>query len=248
MPIIKIMHHKIVFTSDVHGNDVQYIKLRDYAIRIRADSVIIGGDIAPKYFSDEGFINGQRHFLGKRLPRLLQPIQEKLPKSRIFLMMGNDDCATNMDVLEKNEPDLFHIIHGKRIVLTEEYDIVGYSFVPITPFGIKDWEKYDLSEVPQDLLLRYEHRKTTNYNFSGYKTKRLRWEKFVFTSEMERTDSIQRDLSKNTALHACIGSYEGFQLGNGRLCGFDSKRNNSNTSETQKRFTKTIYNCESRKR
>lgn len=57
------MHHKVLFTSDIHGNEVQYRKLVDYAIEISADSVIIGGDIAPKNFRDDWVIVGQRVFL-----------------------------------------------------------------------------------------------------------------------------------------------------------------------------------------
>jgi Icc-related predicted phosphoesterase len=162
------------------------MKFRDYAIETRADSIIIGGDIAPIGFGDSGLINGQRHFLEKRLPKFLLSIKKKLPNSRIFLMMGNDDCATNLDVLEKNDPNIFHIIHWKRLKLTEEFDIVGYSFVPITPFDLKDWEKYDLSEIPENLLKCYEQRKITNYNVQGYRSAKLRWEKFKFTSEMEK--------------------------------------------------------------
>ena len=42
------MQHKILYTSDIHGNEVQYSKLIQYAIKISADTIIIGGDIAPK--------------------------------------------------------------------------------------------------------------------------------------------------------------------------------------------------------
>ncbi len=120
--------------------------------------------------------------------------------SRVFLMMGNDDCAANLDVLKKNDPGLFRLIHGKRIKLTEEFDIVGYSFVPITPFGAKDWEKYDFSEAPTNLLEEYEEIKRTNYKLSGVKSTTSGWERFQFTPEMEKTDSLQRDLFHDSFL------------------------------------------------
>ena len=199
---ITFMQHKVLFTSDLHGNLAQYIKLVDYAIDSSADSIIIGGDIAPKDFPDRFFISGQRRFLEERLPELLSPIKERLPDSRVFLMMANDDCAANLDVLEKDDPNLYQLIHGKRIKLTEQFDIVGYSYVPITPFGIKDWEKYDFSEVPRNLLEEYEERKRTQYRLDGFKSAKkgtkLRSYEFRFTPETEKRDSIQKDLFRDS--------------------------------------------------
>jgi len=194
--LVVFMHHKVLFTSDIHGNEVQYRKLVDYAIEISADSVIIGGDIAPKKFRDDSSIVGQRVFLEERLPELLRPLKVK-GQSTVFLMMGNDDCAANLDVLEEKDSSLFKLIHGKRIELTREIDVVGYSYVPITPFGIKDWEKYDLSEVPENLFEVYRLRKILNYKLFGFKTEETEWKKFKFTPEMEEKDSIQKDLSSD---------------------------------------------------
>jgi len=191
------MQHKVLFTSDMHGNEDQYQKLVKRAIRNSVKSVIIGGDITPKNFRDEAIISGQRHFLDKRLPKFLSPIKKKLPNSKIFLMMGNDDCAVNLDVLERRDPELFQLIHGKRIKLTEDFDIVGYSYVPITPFGLKDWEKFDFSEVPKHLSLRYRMRKIGNYDPFGYKSTQFGLKKFAFTPEMEKEDSIQKDLTND---------------------------------------------------
>ena len=69
--------------------------------------------------------------------------------------MGNDDCSSNLSILEKHDSSLFKIIHEKRLKLTDDFDIVGYSYVPITPFGLKDWAKYDLSKVPLNLETDY---------------------------------------------------------------------------------------------
>ena len=190
------MPHKIIYTADMHGNEIQYKKLADYAISESANSVIIGGDIAPKYFSNlSDYISGQKKFLQDKIPEVLGKIKEKLPESRIFLMMGNDDCAANYDIIENN--NLFENIHGKRLKLTNNFDIVGYSYVPITPFKLKDWEKFDLSEPPASLKSEYLAIKMTNCRFEGLKSKKYyRWENFKFRPEDERKVSIQRDLSK----------------------------------------------------
>ena len=191
---------KILYTSDIHGNEIQYKKLIDYAVEITADFVIIGGDIAPKHFEMSHFITGQREFLKNRLPELLAPLKAKLPDSKLFLMMGNDDCMDNMNVLEEYDNDLCYIIHNKRIKLTDEFDLVGYGFVPITPFGIKDWEKYDFSDVPKNLEADYIIRKKANYRLNGLKTKLRVWTEFDFSPEIEKKDSIQKDLKQDLFL------------------------------------------------
>ncbi len=190
-----MIKHTVIYTSDIHGNEIQYQKLVNYALEVSADSLIIGGDIAPKDFrGGKDFIKGQREFLKERLPELLQPFKEKFPRSKIYLMMGNDDAAINQDILELNEPDLFSIIHHKRLPLNKDFDIVGYAYVPITPFSIKDWEKFDLSDVPVELQEHYRGRKRTNYRLDGVKSKQRGWKPFVFEPAMEGEDSIQKDL------------------------------------------------------
>jgi len=189
------MQHKVLYTADIHGNKIQYQKLIDYAIKIAADTIIIGGDIAPKRRLADNYIKFQQQFFEHELPKLLYPLKEKLPDSNLFLMMSNDDCKANLDVLEKHSPGLYQLIHGKRINLTKKLDILGYSYVPITPFGIKDWEKFDLSNVPSNLIEEYENRKRTTYRLDGFKSTRSGWKEFQFSQDMEKKDSIQKDLS-----------------------------------------------------
>jgi Icc-related predicted phosphoesterase len=188
---------KILYTSDIHGNEVQYRKLVDYTVETSPDFVIIGGDIAPKNFPGN-YVKGQRRFLEKQLPKLLKPLKDS--DIRLFLMMGNDDCSSNLPSLEQYDSELYHIIHGKRIELADGFYLVGYSFVPITPFGIKDWEKYDLSDIPRSLEVEYQQRKYNNYKYDGFKSSRTGFKPFLFTAEMESEDSIQRDLETSLFL------------------------------------------------
>lgn len=190
------MEHLVVCSADLHGNDVQFKKLVDFAQSISADSMIIGGDIAPKRGGREHFISMQRAFLSEKLPDLLSPLENTLPDSQIFLMMGNDDCACNLDVLERCDDEHFHPIHGKRLSLTADFDIVGYSFVPVTPFMLKDWEKFDLSETPSALATKYVKRKSWNCRLDGFRSTLQGFRSFRFTQAMEKEDSIQKDLRK----------------------------------------------------
>ena len=183
--------NKIVYSSDIHGNETQYQKLIDLAKQEQPLAVIVGGDISPKHFKSEEFIQGQRDFLKDKLPELFTPLKKESPQTRILLMMGNDDCASNLDVLE--ECDIFEVIHGKRIQLTSGLELVGYSYVPISPFGIKDWEKMDLTNIPFLNWLSYTNRLK---KYSGFKSNELEWQDFEFNDEMRKTDSIELDLAQ----------------------------------------------------
>lgn len=192
--MITMQNKKIVFTSDLHGNEIQYRKLIEYANEKKPDYVIIGGDIAPKYSPRERLIENQRKFLKDDLMEILS---EKDIGYEIFLMMGNDDCASNMDILEKESGVLFHLL-DRRFSLTKEFGIVGYPYVPITPFFIKDWDKYDFSDTPEKYALKYNAMKRFNYNVIGLKSSDKGFINCCFSHDDEISDSIQKDLSKAT--------------------------------------------------
>jgi len=189
-------HNKVLFTADVHGNRIQYQKLFDYAKEISADTILVGGDITPMSPQGNILIDFQRRFLENELPELVLPLKKALPDLKLFIIMGNDDCAANLGALEKYEPELYHMVHEKRIRLSEDFDIIGYSYVPITPFSLKDWEKFDLSQVPVALKEDYAKRKRINYELHGFKSSQTGWKVFSFVPEMEHKDSIQKDLEK----------------------------------------------------
>jgi len=60
-------------------------------------------------------------------------------------MMGNDDWAANLDCLEQHHGDLWEHVHD-RVVERDGVRIAGLSWVPITPFGMKDWERWEDGE------------------------------------------------------------------------------------------------------
>ena len=195
-----MLEHKVLYTSDMHGNKMQFEAFLEYATQTKPATVIIGGELASKDVAidprNSRYIDAQRNFLGNELPLLIRSLKQSLPTTQVFVLLGNDDCAVNIDVLNSH-PELYREIHGKRFRLDEKHEIVGYSFVPITPFGIKDFEKFDLSEVPEWARKEYEARKRTNYRLDGIRSvsePTLGWKPYTFEQQQERVDSIQRDL------------------------------------------------------
>lgn len=167
---------KGIFTADLHGNRLQYEKLFDKAAGF--DFVIIGGDIAAHHK-----INEQRKFIENELIRLIADFKSKNKNTDIYLMLGNDDWASNMHVLERENNKLYRIIHNQVYKLNEDFNIIGYSCVPITPFAIKDWEKWDSvdAELQKDATLQ------------GFKSSGSALIPFKFSAK-DKEDSIENDL------------------------------------------------------
>jgi len=182
----------ILFSSDFHGNIIQYKKFFIKAYEDKVDAVIIGGDIAPKD-PKHRIIKQQRIFLEKHLIPLIKRFYNKNNKRNhaclTYLMMGNDDFKANMAFLEKHEEKTgFKIIHNKCLRLHENFKIIGYSYVPLTPFVYKDWEKLDLTN-------ENEHIKRKGFIVEGKKSRGNHYIKVRFDLK-KRTNTIERDLKR----------------------------------------------------
>jgi hypothetical protein len=68
-------------------------------------------------------------------------------------MFGNDDWAANIDLVKQFEEDgLAELVHNKAVRLDDDFNLAGYAFVPVTPFGIKDWDKFDVEGDPSPVM------------------------------------------------------------------------------------------------
>jgi uncharacterized protein len=188
------MSYQVFYTSDLHGNKIQYQKLLELAIDQKPRAVILGGDLLPKGLPLAEYIQAQHRFIEKDLHSFGKKLKKNAKQTTLFVMLGNDDCVANLDVLVEHDPALYHIIHNTRCSLEKGYEIIGYPYVPMTPYKLKDWEKYDLSDVPNSFEVDYVLRKMSNYRRSGYRTVGLKWIPFEFHPKTEFFDSIQKDL------------------------------------------------------
>jgi Icc-related predicted phosphoesterase len=103
--------------------------------------VLIGGDIAPHQAGADG-VRMQRVFLEGFLVEFARRLHEANATTELLLMMGNDDWGANFDCLESRHGTLWQSIHG-RAVTVGGTRVAGSSWVPITPFKMKDWERWD---------------------------------------------------------------------------------------------------------
>ena len=139
-----------LFCSDLHGRRDRYEKLFQAIESECPSGVFLGGDLLPELlaaFGGDGDGDGDgdfvEHFLAAGFERLRERLGGDYP--RVFLILGNDDFRAVEPALEDAEArGLWSYAHDRRLELGG-FDVYGYSFVPPTPFLLKDWERYDVS-------------------------------------------------------------------------------------------------------
>jgi Icc-related predicted phosphoesterase len=129
------------FTSDLHGQGALYEQVVAQVAAHRPRAVLIGGDLAPHAGGAEG-VEHQRVFLRGFLVEFARRVREASSGTELLLLMGNDDWSANAGVLEEHHGALWHAIHD-RTVTVDGVRVAGLSWVPITPLGMKDWERWD---------------------------------------------------------------------------------------------------------
>jgi Icc-related predicted phosphoesterase len=136
------------FASDLHGSTDRYQKLFQTIANERPEAVFLGGDILPSASFLFGSMNFEHadfihDYLAKELNQMRKELEDEFP--RIFLILGNDDGRfAEASVLEAAARGVWEYVHGRKI-LFKDYPVFGYSYIPPTPFLLKDWEKYDVS-------------------------------------------------------------------------------------------------------
>jgi len=133
-----------LFTSDLHGSGELYEQVVAHAAARRPAAVLLGGDLAPHATGAPG-VERQRVFLEGFLVEFARRLREAAPGVELLLLMGNDDWAANHDVLELHDGRLWRSMHAK-VAEVDGVPVAGSSWVPITPFAIKDWERWEDGE------------------------------------------------------------------------------------------------------
>ena len=132
------------FTSDLHGQSDFYEQALALAAEGRPRAVVLGGDLCPHAVGDAGLAR-QRLFLEGTLVEFARRLRERAPGCELLLLMGNDDWSANLPALERHDGDLWRLLHD-RVLEVDGVRVAGLSWVPITPFAMKDWERWEDGE------------------------------------------------------------------------------------------------------
>ncbi|HPC83598.1 MAG TPA: metallophosphoesterase [Thermoanaerobaculaceae bacterium] len=137
---------RCLFASDLHGRQRRYESLLEAVRRERPAAVLLGGDLLPS--GTAAMLSGSGSFVSDwlrgELARLRRELGESYP--RVLLILGNDDGRwAEEEIAEGEAAGLWEHIHARRVEL-HGFEVLGYACVPPTPFLLKDWERYDVSQ------------------------------------------------------------------------------------------------------
>jgi len=137
-----------VFVSDLHGDESRCVKLFDFLQAEKPGALFIGGDILPPGFGvTQSNLCDNAEFLVDYFLEELKNLRETLSSRypQVFIILGNDDPAVfEEDVQLGVKRGLWQYVHNSRRRF-HNHSVYGYSFIPPSPFQLKDWEKYDAS-------------------------------------------------------------------------------------------------------
>lgn len=175
---------KIAVVSDLHGLRPRFEKtkkLLDKGIK----KLLIAGDIANLGYPEVQQANVRQNF--EFLLRGRKDVE-------VYAIPGNDDWKIVKETLQ--EFPGVTVPTDRAYPLEDGFSIVGYPYVPITPFNVKDYEKWDSSEYPElpknpkeleDALVNF------GINLDGLKSEGLELYDFQFNPQ-DRTENIRQDL------------------------------------------------------
>ena len=140
---------KAIFTSDLHGEISLYEGLLGLIHSTSAEILSLGGDLFPSLPPTkryEEMIPHQRAFIERFLLPFFENVTRGTAVRQVFLIPGNWDLA--YPHLFRNPVEGLIDLSQKRYRLENGYEIVGYPYVPPTPFRPKDFEKMDDRDSP----------------------------------------------------------------------------------------------------
>jgi len=176
----------IAVVSDLHGLRPRFEKVKkllDEGIK----KLLVAGDIAPL-----GYPEAQKANVKKNFAYLLQGKDDVV----VYAIPGNDDW----EIVEKTLQEFPQITipTDRAHPLADSFSIVGYPYVPVTPFNVKDYEKWDSLEYPDLPGDPEEWEKAlinSQINCDGLKSKGLELYDFRFDPQ-DRTENITQDLAR----------------------------------------------------
>ena len=159
---------KVLYTSDLHGEISLYQELLALAISSSAEIITLGGDLLPSFPPTkryEDMIPNQKAFIEQFLSPFFRKILETTSVNQLFLIPGNWDLG--YPYLFKEPAEGIVDLSQRIYRLKNGYELIGYPFVPPTPFRPKDYEKMD------DLEAAWPLQKNPSYIRSSNETDQL---------------------------------------------------------------------------
>lgn len=134
---------KICYASDLHGHLRHYEALVRFVQSEKIEAVLLGGDLLPHKDRCPSGLAEQKQFVRETFRPFASQLKE-MGVSLIGVILGNDDFAGTLPEFQTLEKQgLLSLLKDAPVFLNSELVVLGYPFVPPTPFLLKDFEKKD---------------------------------------------------------------------------------------------------------
>jgi uncharacterized protein len=140
---------RFVYTSDLHGEIDLYRQLLELSLASSADILCLGGDLLPSFSPSKRYkdmVPNQKNFIDRFLLPFLDKLTQTTSIESIFLIPGNWDLGLSY-LFSKPIGKVFNL-DRKSFRFKGGFELIGYPFVPPTPFRPKDFEKMDNERSP----------------------------------------------------------------------------------------------------
>ena len=133
-----------IFVSDLHGKTKRYEILFKVILKEKPDAVFLGGDLLPNQLLLNSDMN---KFIDDKIFSNIKKVRKDANKDiKFFIILGNDDPRMYEHFFESaDKKGIINYVHNKTVNYEKLY-VSGYAYVPPTPFQLKDWERYDVSQ------------------------------------------------------------------------------------------------------
>jgi Icc-related predicted phosphoesterase len=183
--------------ADIHGNIVQYEKIKQLVLEHQIACVFLCGDILPKdggSWSPENKIRTikmQADFIANYFLIYLAELGQI---TKVYAIFGNDDFRSNYPNIEQaNIPNVQFLNNQvvKLVIADQEFSVAGYPYVGLTPFQQKDWEKWDTESGLMDHKI---------YRSNGYSSKDGVHFPVNFVTDPDRQATLRDDVAQLATL------------------------------------------------
>src|SRR5439155_1223197 len=140
----------------------------------------------------------KRAFFTEFLIPLVREYREDAGSADLFFIMGNDDWRANLPVLLRAGIERFHHIHRTVRRLDAETWIAGLGSVSLTPFALKDWERWEEGlngPIRMDGFRSQEDGSVHPFDFRGRE-----WEEWIGAD----LETIGRELGPDRTPLVCV--------------------------------------------
>lgn len=146
---------KLLFCSDLHGDEAHYTRLLSVAQETRPQLIILGGDMLPddSALYPDKMGHGQPAYVRGPFKKFIAALRQASGCESVMTIFGNHDWGSSVTATTELEAEgLLNVLRLDKPVVFHGVSFVGYSSTPPTPWFVKDFERLDQPKDKPPLL------------------------------------------------------------------------------------------------